>query len=59
MVALRISQVPAGESISRGDIADGRMQSHGVVMGNKALDNGSFSEGTMVAGASTRPCCEP
>jgi cellulose synthase/poly-beta-1,6-N-acetylglucosamine synthase-like glycosyltransferase len=37
MVALRISRGAAGESIKRGDIADDRMQSHGVVMGNKAL----------------------
>ena len=31
----------AGEPISRGDIADGRMQSHGVVMGNEARDKSS------------------
>jgi len=31
-------KVTAGEPIGRGNIADGRVQPHGVVMVNKALD---------------------
>ena len=34
-------EVAAGEPISRGNIADGRVQPHGVVMGNEALDKAS------------------
>ena len=33
--------VAASESIGRGNIADGRMQTHGVVMVNEALDESS------------------
>jgi hypothetical protein len=31
-------KVAASEPIGRGNIADGRVQPHGVVMGNEALD---------------------
>ena len=34
-------EVAAGEPISRGNIPDGRVQPHGVVMGNEALDKSS------------------
>jgi len=34
-------EVAAGEPISRGNIADGRMQPHGVVMVNEVLDKSS------------------
>ena len=34
-------EVAAGESISRGYIADGRMQPHGVIMVNEVLDKSS------------------
>ena len=34
-------EVAAGEPISRGNIADGRVQPHGVVMGNETLDKSS------------------
>ena len=34
-------EVAAGESISRGNITDGRVQPHGVVMVNEAIDKSS------------------
>ena len=34
-------EVAAGKPISRGNIADGRMQPHGVVMVNEVLDKSS------------------
>ena len=45
-------EVAAGEPISRGNIADGRVQPHGVVMGNEALDKAS---GILLGKWATRP----
>jgi hypothetical protein len=45
-------QVAAGEPIGRGNIADGRMKPHGVVVVNEALDK---SSGILLGKRAARP----